>query len=140
MEDVNFVQCLECVNHLNSKSPNILLRNHLFSFAKTCNIWAEIAAFSKFSNHTEGGSSFLIESLLVADDVRTGDTGEDSDFVERVGDFSVVGGGEFNFFKCVGVSIFFAFDLVDGGESSFSDFADDLKVVHFSFYSDEYNR
>lgn len=122
---------------MNSKPPDFLLRNEDFLFSKSGNESAKISALGKLGDHTEGGGSLFIEGFFIADDVGIGYACKDSDLIERVGNLSVVGSWEFDFFECVYFTIFFAFNFVDRSEGSLPYFGDDIKLVHDGM---KYNR
>ena len=60
----------------------------------------------------------VVESLLEGQQMGVCDGGEDSDFVEGVGDLFGGGGGKGDLLHGVDESVVLAADLVDGGEGA----------------------
>jgi hypothetical protein len=130
VEDVLFVEGFQGVDHLNGQSPDFLLGDELLSFSVCVDEGAEIATFCKFGNHAERASDFFVEGFFVGDNVRIVDAGQNSNLIESVGDFTLIGVGDFDFFEGVKFGIFFSLDFVDGSESSFTDFGNDFELIH----------
>lgn len=118
------------MDHLDGQSPDFLLRNQLLSFSVWVDEAAKVATLCKLGNHAERPSNFFIKGFLIADNVRIVNAGENSDFIESIGDFSLIWVGDFDFFEGVDFSVLFSLDFVDAGEGTFTDFGNDFELIH----------
>lgn len=130
VEDVFLVQGFKCVDHLDGQPPDLLFWNQLLSFSVWVDEAAQVAALCELRNHAQRPSHLLIKRLFVPNDVRIVDAGQDSNLIEGIGDFSLIGVGDFDFFEGVDFGVLFSFDFVDAGEGALADFGNDFELIH----------
>jgi hypothetical protein len=118
------------MDHLDGQPPDLLFWDQLLSFSVWVDVAAQVAALRELRYHAQRPGNFLIKRLLIPNDVRVVDAGQDSNFIQGIYDFSLIGVGDFNFFEGIYFGVLFSFDFVDAGEGAFTDFGNDFELVH----------
>lgn len=113
MEDVHLMQGLKSIQHLDGHPPDIIFVNMLLPLLVTLDEPAQIAAIGKLSDQQQTSPNLIIHCLLIANNVRVGNAGKDSDLVEAIRDLSVVAVGDLDFLHGVDEAVLFTFYLVD---------------------------
>lgn len=70
-------------------------------------------------------------NIFEGKDIRISDRGKNSNFIESVGNLSVIGVSNFDFFHRIDAPILFSLNFVDTSEGSLANFSNDLEVLHF---------
>jgi len=69
--------------------------------------------------------------IFESEDIGVGDGGKNSNLIESVSNLSIVSVSNFDFFHGIDTAILFSLNFIDRSECSFSDFGDDIEILHF---------
>ena len=107
------MKSFQTFKHLVSHLPDHFLAYRFFGVLIAMDEMGQISPFQKLSNDAEGLSEFIVERILVGNNLWILDAGEDANFIEAVGQFLFRKVHDLHFLHSIVESILLSVYLID---------------------------